>query len=168
MLWQSPFILICLQVTGYCSEDYFITHLLRNLRNDILHLKPGSNKTYILNHNLLGRNDSIELDIRSRVKEASTNNKENEKGILEVNKQLKHKHKQEAINERRHRVNQRRKAMLREIEEIRKKNAEKIRQLKHKESGGRKKIRIKVVRKHQADDVQPMANKTKGTYQTFT
>ncbi|KAI5723782.1 hypothetical protein M8J76_010886 [Diaphorina citri] len=180
MLPYLTMTLLCLSQTSvYCLEnEYFITHLLKNLKNDILHLKPGSNKTYILNSKLLGRNDSIELDIKSRkgVSKNKEHDKENALDLKELHKDLNELHKHHAkhshlsLAERRRRKlrNKIRKAMLKEFEDIHKNHALKIRKImKHKEHiNGRKKIKIKVLRKHLQGvkvELEPeIANKTEG------
>uniref|UniRef100_A0A8D8V4L2 Uncharacterized protein n=3 Tax=Cacopsylla melanoneura TaxID=428564 RepID=A0A8D8V4L2_9HEMI len=181
MLKTLTLTLLCSQLSVNSLEpEHFISHLLSNLKDDILHLKPGSNKTYILNSKLLGRNDSIELDIKSRTKSAKGDSAKDDKETVHEIKSDKdnvhehdhkvgrHKHfrKHEAMkkHEKLRRHHKLREEMLKEIEDIRDKNDEKIRALmKHKQhEGGRKKIRIKVIRKHKEERGDKVANKTKG------
>lgn len=158
----------CLQPTLGSENDFFFTHLLRNLKNDILNLKPGSNKTYIINSKLLGRNDSIELDIKSRAKGThneeihETHHKEETHGKIshKEDKYLikQHVNENNSLRNRKEREELRhkiRKAMMKEFEEIQEGHNLKIRKImKHnRHDHGRKKIRIKVLRKERTHEV---------------
>ncbi|KAL1453393.1 hypothetical protein WDU94_007533 [Cyamophila willieti] len=179
MLKTLTLTLLCSQLCVNSLEpEHFISHLLSNLKDDILHLKPGSNKTYILKSKLLGRNDSIELDIKSRTKAANKDTKDaketvhdvhsdqyNVHGRLESHKHVKKHAKHGAtLNEKRQKLRRHhklREAMLKEIEEIRDKHNEKIKDLMKHKQHGRKKIRIKVIRKHKEEEGDKVTNETK-------